>query len=387
MTSSIPALKPATLRRRPELDALAARAVEHHRAAPCAVVAAAFLRDGQWHVGEGAHGAQMPGGATADTDTVFDLASVTKPFTAVTLARVLRHGLISRETQLGVLVREAQGTPSGHIPIELLLAHRAGLEGHRPLYAPLEHGREVDRYAALVECATARRPDCTGDPGPEGFAPLYSDLGYLLLGTAMARASGVVLDALVEREVIAPLGLTAGSARQWRARCAHFHERVAPTEVVPWRGGLVHAVVHDENAFALGGQGVCGHAGMFGTARDVAVFGAALLDVLSGRGKDWLEPADLQPLIRVRPGGTLRAGFDGKSEVGSSAGTRCSMAAFGHLGFTGTSLWIDPEQSVAVCMLSNRVHPTRNNDAIKAARPDVHDGLFAWAREQPVAPR
>jgi serine-type D-Ala-D-Ala carboxypeptidase len=113
------------------------------------------------------------------------------------------------------------------------------------------------------------------------------------------------------------------------------------------------------------------------------LFGAALLDVLASRAPGWLDPADLQPLIRVRPGGTLRAGFDGKSEVGSSAGAHCSMAAFGHLGFTGTSLWIDPEQSVAVCLLTNRVCPTRNNNAIKLARPDVHDGLFDWARTQP----
>jgi CubicO group peptidase (beta-lactamase class C family) len=346
-------------------------------------VACAFLREGQWHVDEGASGALCPGGAATDTDTIFDLASVTKPFAAVALARVLRNGLISLDTQLGVLVREAQGGPSGRIPIELLLAHRAGLEAHRPLYSPLEHGHEVDRYAALVESAAARRPDCKAEPGPEGFAPLYSDLGYLLLGTAMARASGVVLDGLVQREVIAPLGLHAGSARQLRARCADFEKRVAPTEFVAWRGGVVHAVVHDENAFALGGHGMCGHAGLFGTARDVALFGAALLDVLASRAQGWLEPHDLQPLIRVRPGGTLRAGFDGKSEVGSSAGEHCSMAAFGHLGFTGTSLWIDPEQSVAVCLLSNRVHPSRDNVAIKAARPDVHDGLFRWAKTQP----
>jgi CubicO group peptidase (beta-lactamase class C family) len=382
MTHLMPARSPASVRRHAALNSLAARVVDHHQAAPCAVVACAFFRDGSWHVGEGAFGTLVPGGPLIDTDSIFDLASVTKPFAAVTLARLVHQGPLTLDTQLSVLVREAQGTASARASLEWLLAHRAGLQGHRPLYEPLQRGHQVDHYAALTESAQARRSECSAEPSAEGFDPVYSDLGYLLIGEALARASRCALDNLVDKEVCTPLNLSAASARLWNERCAHFHERVVPTEVVAWRGGLVRGDVHDENAWALAGHGLCGHAGLFATARDVVLFGAAMLDVLEARGKGWLDPCDLQPLLRVRPGGTLRAGFDGKSQVGSSAGARCSMSAFGHLGFTGTSLWIDPEQSVAVALLCNRVHPVRTNDAIKSARPDVHDALFRWAAEQ-----
>jgi CubicO group peptidase (beta-lactamase class C family) len=371
------------VRRVPALDALAARVVSLHRAAPCAVVACAWRSTHGWQLDEGAAGQLVPGGPLADPDTVFDLASVTKPLVAVALARCARIGALTLATPTGSLVQEARGGPTERVPLELLLAHRGGLEGHRPLYAPLERGeRSVERSAALAEAAAARLPHCRGEPPAEGFAPTYSDLGYMLLGEAMARAVALPLDELVSREVCQPLALHIGSSRQCQARCAGFDRKVAPTEIVSWRGGCVRGVVHDENAWALASTGMCGHAGLFAPAREVAAFGAALLDALAGRRPDWLGPSELAPLLRPRPGGTLRAGFDGKSETGSSAGPCCSPGSFGHLGFTGNSLWLDPERSIAVVLLSNRVHPSRNNDAIKAARPDVNEALFQWALAQ-----
>ncbi len=381
-SQSRPAPKHPTIRRRSELDAIAARVVGTHRAAPGAVVACAWRAGDSWAIDEGAAGHLAPGWAEVTPDTIYDLASVTKPFVAVALARLVRQGPLTLDTRLDVLVRESQGTQSASVPLELLLAHRSGLEGHRPLYAPLVQGKPVSRYRALVEAAGARRPECPGEPPAAGFSPVYSDLGFLLLGEAITRGGGAPLDAAVHAQICEPLGVGIASARQWRARTTQFDDRVAPTEVVDWRDGVVRGQVHDENAWALGEDGMCGHAGLFGTARDVARFGAALIDVVSGRAGGWLTREDLEPLIRVRDGGTLRAGFDGKSETGSSAGANCSSSAFGHLGFTGTSVWIDPEQQIAVTILSNRVQPTRDNDAIKRARPDVNEALFAWARAQ-----
>ncbi len=337
---------------------------------------------GHWHIDEGAYGALTPGGAAADPDTIFDLASVTKPFVAAGLARLFRCELITPDTPLGVLLREAQGTASANVPLELLLAHRAGLEGHRPLYAPLEQGRALHRFSSLAEAAGARKADCLGAPEQHGFAPTYSDLGYLLLGEAMSRACRLPLDAVVQRETAVPLGVDVRSARQWMTGPAQPLQ-IAPTEVIGWRGGTICGRVHDENAWALCGDGICGHAGLFGRAREVARFGASLLDALADRCGHWLAPQDLDRLIRPRHGGTLRAGFDGKSDNQSSAGALCSAQAFGHLGFTGTSLWIDPEQRIVVVLLSNRVYPTRNNDAIKQARPDVHDALWRWRGRAP----
>jgi CubicO group peptidase (beta-lactamase class C family) len=225
----------------------------------------------------------------------------------------------------------------------------------------------VDVAHALAEAAGARRGDATGPPPPEGFAPVYSDLGYALAGVALARATGAS-DAgeAIEALVLGPLGLLdrAGTARGLAAR--GVARSFAPTEDVFWRGGVVCGAVHDENAWALTGLGGSGHAGIFGTIDAVVTFGVSVL----ARG------GELEILTRPRPGGTLRAGFDGKSADGSSAGARMGARAYGHLGFTGTSLWIDPDAGVVVSLLTNRVCPTREHTAIRAARPAAHDALF-----------
>jgi CubicO group peptidase (beta-lactamase class C family) len=308
------------------------------------------------------------GGAAA---TLFDLASLTKPMTAVSFVRAG----IDPSTPLGALVVEARGTASESVPLELLLAHRAGLAAHRTLYAPLLSGSRVDRGAALREAADARRPEASGPVPSGGFEPLYSDLGYVLAGEAVARATGA-RDAgeAIDRLVLAPLGIEsqAGTVRDLASR--GVDGPFAPTEEVAWRGGVVSGAVHDENAWALSGLGGSGHAGIFGTIDAVLEFGSAVLDALKGRGA--FGDRSLQWLVRERDGGTLRAGFDGKTPVGSSAGSRMGPRTFGHLGFTGTSLWLDPDAQVVVALLTNRVFPTREHLAIRDARPWAHDALF-----------
>jgi CubicO group peptidase (beta-lactamase class C family) len=230
---------------------------------------------------------------------------------------------------------------------------------------------------ALTTAADARREGCDGEPPPEGFPPVYSDLGYLLFGAAIAARCGAELDAILEREVVAPLGLCVGSARQLRARDRGFDDSVAPTEVVAWRGGTVRGDVHDENAWAVAGDGTAGHAGLFGDARSVLEIGLAVLDALAGRRPSFLEADDLAPLVRDRPGGSLLAGFDRRSGAAPTSGSRFGARTFGHLGFTGTSLWIDPDAELVGVLLTNRVHPTRATDAIRRARPAVYDALVA----------
>jgi CubicO group peptidase (beta-lactamase class C family) len=355
------------------LDSVAASIVAA-RAAPAAAVAAAFRSDDVWVCGLGLAGDAL----LTPHAPVFDLASVTKPFVAVTAARLAARGVLELETPLGAVLPEARGTPSERIPLILLLAHRGGLEAHRPLFAPLVAGWPFARRAALVEAANARRKDAPGAPPAAGFAPLYSDLGYVLAGAALERVTGVPLDALVDAEVCAPLGLEVRSARRWLAATPGFLARVLPTESVAFRGGIVRGTVHDENAWALAGHGLAGQAGLFGTELAVLLFGCALLDARAGRRNDWLSAAALEPLLRKRPGGSLRAGFDGKSGTVSAAGTRASEETFGHLGFTGTSLWCDPEVERVSVLLSNRVAKGRDNLEIRAVRPRVHDALFAW---------
>ncbi|MBM4364540.1 MAG: serine hydrolase, partial [Deltaproteobacteria bacterium] len=226
----------------------------------------------------------------------------------------------------------------------------------------------------------ARREDAPGTPPPGGFPPVYSDLGYLLVGALLERVAARPLDELVEDEVGRPLGLGFGSARRLAARDPRFSVTVAPTEEQAWRGGAIRGAVHDENAFALSGLGLAGHAGLFGRAADVLGLGVALLDGLAGRRDTWLRPETLWELVRPRRGGTLRAGFDSPSAEGSSAGPAFGPDAFGHLGFTGTSLWCDPAAGVVVTLLTNRVHPTRENIAIRGVRPLIHGALHALAR-------
>ena len=329
------------------------------------------------------------GGAT---DALFDLASVTKPMTALAIARA---GL-DRTAPIARWIPEARGTPSEHVPLELFLAHRAGLDGHRALYEPLLRAQPMDVPAALRTAASARRADALGAPPPDGFAPIYSDLGYLLAGVALARAVGAV-DAgeAVAKLVLEPLGVAdhAGTVRDLAAlgRTGPF----APTEDVAFRGGRIVGAVHDENAWALTGFGGSGHAGIFGTVEAVLTFGEAVHDALGFGAHDGdgvhgaraPDTIDLQWLIRERGGeggGTLRAGFDGKSPKDSSAGPSMSSRSFGHLGFVGTSLWIDPDAHRVVVLLSNRVFHGRHPAAIRSARPEAHEAL--WQRAAQFCP-
>lgn len=316
------------------------------------------------------------GATDDDKDAFFDLASLSKPMTALAVARV--PGLRART--VGALVEEARGTSVASMPIEMLLAHRAGLEAHLPLYRTAP-----DAPAMLLAAARSRRPELEREgeeAGAPPFPPIYSDMGYLLVGESLARATGHAdAGAAVDALVVAPLGLggTLGTARLLRRRVPRFDRDVRPTEVVPERGGEVRGAVHDENAWAYARDAGCGHAGMFGTVEAVLRFGAAAHDAITTGTGPLATDEDLGWLVRERPGGTLRAGFDGKSDEGSSAGTRASASTFGHLGFTGTSLWIDPVAQALVVLLTNRVYPTRENVRIREARPRVHDALFAMA--------
>jgi serine-type D-Ala-D-Ala carboxypeptidase len=346
-------------------------------AAPGASAYVARFDGTAWRSAEGAAGVHSGSGSAQVTpQTIYDLASLTKPVVACTLARRIRAGELGWEDALGSLLPEAVGTPSEAVPLRLFASHRAGLLAHVRL-----RDTGVARAGWLSLCAGARRPECLTALPAEGFAPLYSDLGYILMGELLERRAGVGLERLVQVEVAQPHTLELDSARGWVERLGQerFLAAAAPTELVGERGGLLWGVVHDDNAWDCRGEGLAGHAGLFGTAAAVGGLGQALLDALGGRSLQWLSPAQAGVLVEPRPGGSLRCGFDGKTAQGSSAGERFGARAFGHLGFTGTSLWCDPDASVVVVLLTNRVHPSRENIRIRDVRPDVHSELFGLA--------
>lgn len=358
-----------------------------------------------WQAGCGWFG-QLGTGEPVERSTLYDLASLTKPAVACTLVRLARAGSVGLDEPLSDLLPAVRGTPSAPLPLHLFASHRAGLCAHIELgpaaalslplaghcpgaetapepsrpsagAAPTPTRARTVRLASLRQAASARRPDCSGAAPAEGFAPLYSDLGFVLLGASLEARTGEPLDALVRREVATPLGLELDSARGWHERVGlrRFEREAAPTERLAHRGGLLRGQVHDDNAYALAGLGVAGHAGLFGTAEAVARFGAAVL----GAQHDWLPEQALELLLRPRPGGPMRLGFDGLSGANSSAGAGFPPSTFGHLGFTGTSFWCDPKAHCSVALLTNRVFPTRHNVRIRDARRLVHSQLRTLA--------
>jgi CubicO group peptidase (beta-lactamase class C family) len=320
---------------------------------------------------QAAGGRLSPQQSAVQPSTPYDLASLTKPVVAMAALRLVEQGKLTLQTRADSLLGDTRGGKGGAATLEQLLSHRAGLAPWGGFYLDVPHELGTPAARRWILGEAARRAE--GTPGQA----VYSDLGYILAGEMLARKAGHPLDQVVGREVLQPLGIEdevyyAGALPPERR--AELSKTAAPTERCEWRGKIVQGEVHDENCAALGG--VAGHAGLFGTAHGMAVFARAVLDTLAGRS-DAFPKALVEHALAEREGGTLRLGWDAKSAEGSSAGRRMSPRSFGHLGFTGTSVWCDPERDLVVVLLTNRVHPGRANEKIKGFRPAFHDGVLA----------
>ena len=323
-----------------------------------------------------------PASVPVQASTVYDLASLTKPLaTATSVLLLVQAGKLQLDVAVGNILVELKGTPIGSATLRDLLTHRSGLPGWRPLYERLVvEGLAWGRgEPSVVRQAVLRLIKDEPLVSRIGEQTLYSDLGFILLGFAVERASGLLLDEYFAQAVAHPLGARplffSRAASTSPSSVNQPGVMIAPTEWDEWRKRLLKGDVHDENAAAMGG--VAGHAGLFGTAEAVlAVSGAWLA---SYHGDRSLLDRELVRQFTTRQSQTPRSswalGWDTPS-VPSSSGTHCSPEAFGHLGFTGTSLWIDPQRRLEVVLLTNRVHPSRKNDAIRAFRPMIHDLVY-----------
>lgn len=323
-----------------------------------------------------------PASVPVQASTVYDLASLTKPLaTATSVLLLVQAGKLQLDVAVGNILIELKGTPIGSATLRDLLTHRSGLPGWRPLYERLVvEGLAWGRAEpSVVRQAVLRLIKDEPLVSRIGEQTLYSDLGFILLGFAVERASGLLLDEYFAQAVAHPLGARplffSRAASTSPSSVNQPGVMIAPTEWDEWRKRLLKGEVHDENAAAMGG--VAGHAGLFGTAEAVlAVSGAWLA---SYHGDRSLLDRELVRQFTTRQSQTPRSswalGWDTPS-VPSSSGTHCSPEAFGHLGFTGTSLWIDPQRRLEVVLLTNRVHPSRKNDAIRAFRPMIHDLVY-----------
>ncbi len=343
-------------------------------ATPGAVLGVSYR--GAWLIyGTGRLGIDDP--TRPNANTVYDLASLTK-VVGLTSAVMLgvTEGLLDIDDPVQRYVPAFQGEGKELVTLRHLLTHSSGLPAWRPLYieAPDEDSALALVYGTPLDTLPGRRS-------------VYSDLGVILLTQAVETAWGMPLDSLLAQRVFEPLGMTSTRFRpppEWR-------NRIAPTEDDPWRGRIVRGDVHDENAARLGG--VSGHAGLFSTTHDLLIFSDWLLaeflptmpepvcfgGVRCGAGPAIAGPALIREFATRQdlvPESSRALGWDTPSGR-STAGTLMSSASFGHTGFTGTSMWLDPERQLAIVLLTNRVHPSRENSRIGPVRRGVADLVVA----------
>jgi CubicO group peptidase (beta-lactamase class C family) len=313
------------------------------------------------------------GAPAVATDTIYDLASLTKVVVTTTLTMILvDEGKLDLDARVHGFLPAFSSPAKDRVTVRHLLTHSGGLQWWAPLY------KDVQGKAAYLERIVAM--DLAYEPGAK---TVYSDLGIILLGDILERVSRTPFEELARRRVLEPLGMRDTGYRP----AAALLERIAPTEMDPWRGRVVRGEVHDENAAALGG--VAPHAGLFSTAPDLAHLARMLLDGGSFEGRRIVSRATVE-LFTERagiPASSRALGWDTPAdETGqrssvpgesgySSAGSLFSGRSFGHTGFTGTSMWMDPERELFVILLTNRVHPTRDNDRIREVRAQVADAV------------
>jgi CubicO group peptidase (beta-lactamase class C family) len=303
-------------------------------------------------------------------DTVFDLASLTKPLaTALALMLLMEGGKIAPETTLGEVLPEAWLPPDKRgLSLRGLLAHQAGLPAWRPFYEQILAAPQPERPGLGARLAAAEVLEY-----PPGAQTLYSDLGYMLLQAVVETGAGLDLDSFCRREIYRPLGLPVLGFCP-RQQPGGDSLTFAATEEGLILGRHIFGEVHDENAWAAGG--VAGHAGLFGAVGQVFQLLSFLYRAYVGQGAGAFSPATVRLFLTPVPGGGRTLGFDtpGPNHSQSSAGRFLSSRSVGHLGFTGVSFWLDLESGQMVVLLTNRVHLGRDDKTkIQGFRPRFHE--------------
>jgi serine-type D-Ala-D-Ala carboxypeptidase len=323
----------------------------------------------------------VPTQSPMEASTVFDVASLTKPLVTTTAIMLLvSDNKLHLEDQVNQFVPTFGASGNKSTTLRQLLNHSSGLPAWKAYYRDVieceKRGKTnfiASREAKTYVLGQIHREKPTSEPGRQA---LYSDLGFMVLGEIIEHVSGLNLDRFCHERIVRPLGLastffidmTLPRPDQLKAT-----ENVAPTEVCPWRKRVLCGEVHDDNAFAIGG--VAGHAGLFSSAEDIHTI-VARLDHCLGSNDSFLPQSLVQEFFTRDssvPDSTHALGWDTPAPEKSSSGMHFSRESVGHLGFTGTSLWWDLPKNCHVILLSNRVHPTRNNEKIKQFRPVIHD--------------
>lgn len=305
--------------------------------------------------------------------TVFDLASVTKVVATTAAAMLLvDRGVLDLDARLGdilpgFVIGMAHGSGKERVTLRMLLAHSSGLVGWAPLFRNC--GTSDALLSAILRLPLEAQP---------GARTEYSDFGFILLGKVIELLARTPLDIFCAREIFAPLGLAHTRFNPRRAD----RTSIPPTEDDrSYRGRVIQGEVQDEHAFVLGGVG--GHAGAFSNVEDLLTFAQCILDRGRTAGGTQLFRPETVGLFTARQttadGQSRALGWDVPTEP-SSSGRFFGPRSIGHLGYAGTSLWIDPDQNLAIALLTNRTWPDRSNEAIRQVRPAFHDAVVEALR-------
>jgi len=291
------------------------------------------------------------------TNTIYDLASLTKVIAATTAAMIcVDRGLFRINDNAARYISQFGKSGKENITIKNLLLHNSGLPAYKKFYALYDSPDKVlnDIYSTPLLY-------------PTGTKTVYSDLGMIVLGKIIEKVTGRTLDKFCNAEIFKPLGMNDTYYNPPEA----LKFRIAPTEFDKyWRNRLLIGEVHDETASLL--NGVSGHAGLFSTAGDISKLLRMLLQKGVFEGKRIID-SSIVKLFTSKQSNQRGLGWDIKSAAGSSAGSLFSNRSYGHTGFTGTSVWTDPERNLFVVFLTNRVYPTRNNNKLIKIRPELHN--------------
>ncbi|MCP4760605.1 MAG: serine hydrolase [archaeon] len=308
-----------------------------------------------------------------DKDYIFDLASLTKPFaTTLALSSLMENDKITLNQKLGSKIKQFQHTDKTDITFDMLLRHTSGLPAHRKFYKKIIKTNENPRKylrKLLVKEELENRP---------GRHQEYSDLGFMILSWVIEEISCQRLDHFVLQQIYSPLGIRDLFFIDLNAKdklLKNYQQKIVATQQCPWRKKILSGEVADDNAWAVGG--VDGHAGLFGNAGSIHRLCCEILNALHNKPTKVLNPDIIKAFIQKNNHHDMVAGFDTPSKENSSSGRYFSKSSIGHLGFTGTSFWIDPETSLIVILLTNRVHPRSFNEGIKEFRSKIHDLIYA----------
>ncbi len=305
--------------------------------------------------------------------SIFDLASLTKPLaTSLAIAQLAGLKKLSLDHKIETLIHQFRDTDKAGLTIDMLLRHTTGLPSYKQYFHALVQEKINPKkrlHRMLVDEPLVHIP---------GQVQAYSDLGFMILGWVIETITEQSLDQYVFHQIYQRLKIDHLFFIPEKSKTTimdRYGPMMVATQNCPWRKKLLCGEVEDDNAWAVGG--VDGHAGLFGNAFSVYRLCCKILNAVTGnKPDDILPPRIIRQMVTANKGEDMAAGFDTPSKGNSSSGRWFSENSFGHLGFTGTSFWVDPDQSLIVIFLTNRVHPSRSNEKIKQFRPLLHNLVY-----------